>query len=69
MYCLRSVRMLLACGPNSSTRRVSVPHAAGGRQRGVAVAGGHVEHLVTRPQVHGFAQRFADDLEQDADAA
>ena len=36
-------------------------------ERGVAVAGGDVEHLLAGPEVERFAQLFADDLQRGAD--
>jgi hypothetical protein len=44
-----------------------VAPAAGGGERGVAVASGHVEHLLARTEVEGFAKLFTDDLERGAD--
>ena len=41
--------------------------AAGGGQGGVAVAGGHVEHLLVPADVAGFGQLFADQLQGGAD--
>ena len=41
--------------------------AAGGRKGHVAVAGGHVEHFLTRAHVERLAQLFADDLQGGAD--
>jgi hypothetical protein len=40
--------------------------ATRGRQRGVAVAGGDVEHPVSRTDVEGLAQLLADDLKRGA---
>ena len=47
--------------------RRHVAPAAGRRQRAVAVARGHVQHLRARPQVDRLAQRLADDLQRRAD--
>ena len=44
-----------------------VAPTACGRERDVAVAGGDVEHLLSRPEVEGFAQLFTDDLQRGAD--
>jgi hypothetical protein len=41
--------------------------AAGRGERGVAVAGGDVEHALVGAQVGGFGERFADDLQRGAD--
>ncbi len=41
--------------------------AAGSGQRGVAVAGGHVEHLLVAAQVAGLGEQFAHQLQRRAD--
>ena len=40
--------------------------AARGGERGIAVAGRHVEHALAGANVHGFGKRLADDLQRRA---
>ena len=47
--------------------RDHVAPAPRGRERDVAVAGGHVEHLLPGADVEGLAQLLADDLQGGAD--
>ena len=44
-----------------------VAPTAGGGDRGIAVASCHIEDLLARAQVEGFAKLFANDLERGAD--
>ena len=48
-------------------RRDHVAPTPRGGERGVAVAGGDVEHVLVRAEVERLAQRLADDLQRGAD--
>jgi hypothetical protein len=52
----------------SAHSRSRSPRTSGARrQRGIAVAGGDVEHLLAGPEVERLAQLLADDLQRGAD--